>query len=708
MRIFRIFILFSLLLLNASNSACAFGIRCGFEALEIYNYFKAKQIFERNLKRNTAAAAYGLSVIYFRQDNPFHDIEKAYHLSLKSIELYPSLRLRLASRLEERFGINLNTLISHRAEIAKFNYRQAVQENTIAAMIEFKARHPWSAYKDSAENKQNTLAYDRAINADNSAGYELFLKHYCDTKFADEITQKLFDAQWKENIVTGDVATFDAFLANYPNHPNREKALDSIFYLFTKSNTIDDFELFIQKYPEHPRIDEAWLALYQLSISNYAAEQILAFQNRFPTFPFPERIENDLQLLQRQLLPFLSDGFYGFMDLEGHAVIPPTYDYASFFSNGLAAVMKNDKVGFINKSNELIIPFQFEDAQDFDQGRSIVELDDYFGVIDNTGHFIIPPNFDDIGGYHNDITFAYQNGEYQYYDWNGEVLFDQVFDEAFSFCKGLAKVVKGDTIGFIDTTGDFVFYSSDAQDVRIFQNGLFIVAMRDSMTIINENGEQALEFHVDRIGSLSENRAIIEKEGLYGYINELAEVTVPIEHKTFQNYFQFAQVQNGHVRFVRDGNFGLKDTLGETVFPAIFQGLGDFDELTPISRGSGWGYADKNAKLVIRYIYDYAYSFQNGLAIVQQNNKMGVINLKGEEVVPIEYDLIQNLIGKFFKVFDGQKFGIMDSTGVLKTDVIYDRYTPVSSQWLQLVTSDQLDYLDVTKGVVTTLQREDE
>lgn len=93
---------------------------------------------------------------------------------------------------------------------------------------------------------------------------------------------------------------------------------------------------------------------------------------------------------------------------------------------------------------------------------------------------------------------------------------------------------------------------------------------------------------------------------------------------------------------------------------------------------------------------------------MQREQKMGVINLRGEEVIPISYDLIQVFDDNYFKVFNGQQFGIMDKTGSLITQIIYSRLTPVSEQWVQLVATDRLDYFNVTNGQLTTLQQEDE
>ena len=48
-------------------------INSAFEALEVYNYFKAKKLFEKKVDNKIVAAPYGLSLIYGRNDNPFYN-----------------------------------------------------------------------------------------------------------------------------------------------------------------------------------------------------------------------------------------------------------------------------------------------------------------------------------------------------------------------------------------------------------------------------------------------------------------------------------------------------------------------------------------------------------------------------------------------------------------------------------------------------------
>ena len=55
------------LLIFLAGSLSAGKLDKAFEALQVYNYFKAKALFEKSYKKDTAGAGYGLSIIFLRQ-----------------------------------------------------------------------------------------------------------------------------------------------------------------------------------------------------------------------------------------------------------------------------------------------------------------------------------------------------------------------------------------------------------------------------------------------------------------------------------------------------------------------------------------------------------------------------------------------------------------------------------------------------------------
>ena len=59
-----------------------------FKALEVHNYFQARDIFLKQARKHPAPSWYGLSVIAGRDNNPFHDLDSAHQFSLRADVAY--------------------------------------------------------------------------------------------------------------------------------------------------------------------------------------------------------------------------------------------------------------------------------------------------------------------------------------------------------------------------------------------------------------------------------------------------------------------------------------------------------------------------------------------------------------------------------------------------------------------------------------------
>ena len=86
------------------------------------------------------------------------------------------------------------------------------------------------------------------------------------------------------------------------------------------------------------------------------------------------------------------------------------YCKAWVFSEGLAAVMNEDKIGFINANNEVVIPFQFDYSDEcrmcdfgylFHNGYCIMtNANGDLGLIDKSGSWVVEPSYDEIWSPH--------------------------------------------------------------------------------------------------------------------------------------------------------------------------------------------------------------------------------------------------------------------------------------------------------------------
>ncbi|MEM4657917.1 MAG: WG repeat-containing protein, partial [Candidatus Methanosuratincola sp.] len=80
---------------------------------------------------------------------------------------------------------------------------------------------------------------------------------------------------------------------------------------------------------------------------------------------------------------------WGYIDTRGSEVIPPDFDAAASFSEGLAAVGFGGVVGYIDRSGRLVIEPRFKMGYYFTEGVALVELEGGgWGYIDRSGSFI--------------------------------------------------------------------------------------------------------------------------------------------------------------------------------------------------------------------------------------------------------------------------------------------------------------------------------
>ncbi|MGM0480297.1 MAG: WG repeat-containing protein [Bacteroidota bacterium] len=696
----RVFVsaLFALIIVSGCH------VSKGYETLSVYNYFDAKKNFEKGLQRNTSPAAFGLSLIYFRQDNPFHDLDSAYHYGLLAVESFETASPKKHEKWEEQLNYSLDTALWNRGRISRVFFDRAEDTSTVAAYRHFSAEHPWSPLVEEAHRRKDSLAFQNAIQTGTSKAYQHYLKRYPESAWKEEAQRRMERAQFDETVEPNNIDAYQRFIDRFPENRFAKDAQSRVYQLATRQHDLDAYAAFIRNYPGNPHIEEAWKNLYHLYISAYTKEQIRSFVREYPDFPFQKMVERDLELVGRELFLYVEDERYGFMDVNGKPQIEAQYSYASEFSNGLAAVIADKKMGYINKDGAVIIDYQYDDAQDFNQGRAVVEQNGKFGLINTTGAYVLPPEFEDIGSFAQGVFYVEDDEGFKYYSLDGELAFDEVFDEAFTFEDGLARVSQEDAVGYIRRDGTFKIKTKKGE-LRRYNDSLFIWELRDSMNLVNTEMQPYFDAFFTKIGTPQENRTIVEREGEYGYINRAGELVIPLKFEPYSNYYQFGQFENGHARVQRQGKFALIDSMGKNILPAIFQQIGTFGSLIPVTKGEKWGYTDRDVRLQIDYQYDYAYAFKDSVALVENDGFMGAIDQEGTVVIPLIYNQLKRLDAELFIFQKNGKEGVVAKDGTVIIPNKYQRiYEMENENILRMVHREGLDYFKIRNRTFITLK----
>jgi len=185
----------------------------------------------------------------------------------------------------------------------------------------------------------------------------------------------------------------------------------------------------------------------------------------------------------------------GFLDFTGAWVIPPRFESAYPFSEGLAEIRADDdKWGYINRQGEVVIACQFSDVTYFHEGLAAVQVGEYpsryYGFIDASGGWVIQPQFDDASVFSQGLAAVKQDDLWGYIGRDGNWAIAPVFNRVWPFSEAghacvSAPVGNDEWYGMIDRTGQWLLpprYSgvSDARLIECGNVGLqWVAAARD-------------------------------------------------------------------------------------------------------------------------------------------------------------------------------------------------------------------------------------
>jgi hypothetical protein len=97
---------------------------------------------------------------------------------------------------------------------------------------------------------------------------------------------------------------------------------------------------------------------------------------------------------------------YGLLARDGSWVTEPIWSDVRGFSEGLAAVERDDKWGYVDAAGKAVIPCAYREAGDFCCGRARVRPGSTFGYVDPDGDMAIEAQFDAAGDFGSDMAFV--------------------------------------------------------------------------------------------------------------------------------------------------------------------------------------------------------------------------------------------------------------------------------------------------------------
>lgn len=629
-------------------------LRKAYEALGEYNYFAAREAFYKLLDKHKAPSAYGLSVIYGRNDNPFTDLDSAFKYVRIAHDALPTLDAKTMLSYAP-LGFDSAAVASQLVYVDSLAFLRAAHQGSPEAMQAFIDAHSTRRFIDLAILERDGLAFELADEEGTAAAFAKFMETYPEAEQYEEAMALYDELLYKENTASGLIRDYQRFLEAYPESPYKEDAEYAVYTKFTASGTALIYKQFIDENPGNSYVRDAWRQLYVLEIGDSSPRSMAAFTLKYPDYPFIDELKSDFDLITTSFYAIRDGDRWGFVDEDGNLRIAAKYEWTEPFSEGIAMVGKDENAIYIDKRDKPITKKSFEDGTAFKQGFAVVDFEGLQGVINRLGAWILKPEYDVCGEISEGFFYVEKDGLYGYANRRGEIAIPFSYTYASDFVEGRAVVGRNDQLSIIDTLGNaLTTFEFDWIDPFTVQPGLdgkmVYTRMRKEglMGLIDYNGKVTVTAQYDALGEEGDGLYLAAMGDKYGFITGAGDTIIDLKYQYTAAALEQSRFEKGHARVFqkvnRDVKIGVIDTLDKKVMPAMFSGIGDYNApLISVRKQDLWGYADREVNLKIKYQFEAAETFQDSLAVVALKGSLGVININGDFVLPAKFKFVQRL-----------------------------------------------------------------
>lgn len=703
LKLFSYSMLLCILLIPAFSSSQT--LKSGFKALEMYDYFKAKKVFDKKKKRHNSIAAFGLTRLFLMPNNIFQNIDSAHVYMGIALENYDRVKAKRQQKFAS-FGFTKENLHTLRQDIATSLFERAIDTNTEEAFVAFITENLWAKEIPLATFYRDSLAFEKHFVENFSEEMTQFLEKYPTSVFAPRAREAFFNFQFDEETRGKRKEDYERFIQNFIENPFVKDA-DRALYRFAEDiNTVKSYEKFIDTYAESAFRQDAWRALYRAYIRQNGLALINEFKKTYPQYPFLAEIDLELSMLNMQLFPFFLEGKWGFMDQDGKMRLEPQFDYVELFSQGRAAAQNNDLYGFIDPLGNWIIRPEFADASPFRFNLSVViDLKGKAGLINLFGEWVLEPRFDDIQIINDDWLWVEDESGWILYQLSKNQFGKEYFVSVSEFSNGYALISNPNEYSLIDLKGNKLM--SYSEEIDRFGD-LFLVHFNDSIALVNENNDKILPFDVYNFGNFTSNGLIpFEKNQLLGYINQDGDIIIAPKLDRYPNWELFATFTNGHAKAYqqRAKKYGLIDQKGLWVLPAKYNDVSFFGDVIAAQIADKWEYINKNGQRLNIGLFDRAESFVDSAGIVLNNGFYGLINQKGEILIPIEMQRLLRLNDELLRWEDAErKLWLSDNHGQLIFEHACDKIDRIDDSTIRMILNEEVFYFLIKEKRIVSLK----
>ncbi len=237
---------------------------------------------------------------------------------------------------------------------------------------------------------------------------------------------------------------------------------------------------------------------------------------------------------------------------------------------------------------------------------------------------------------------------------------------------GVISFVQNSKVGFADLEGNILIPatypaeaelpSEDKTQLNLFNEGSCVVYQNGELKLIDKTGKALLGDSLSVISRIGE-AVVIKQNGLYGMTNSKGELTIAPQYISLETLVAGKLYVYSSIDREQMPVYGLVSADGKYKTQPQFDEFRIHQSKTGIfvkgfTRMGSQALFSENGDLLVQPLYQLVEpSPYQGLYLISDNLKKGVLSAEGTEYIPPMYDNIQILIKQdtFFVVTDGWK-----------------------------------------------------
>jgi hypothetical protein len=290
--------------------------------------------------------------------------------------------------------------------------------------------------------------------------------------------------------------------------------------------------------------------------------------------------------------------------------------------------------------------------------------EDKWGFCDRKKKIIIDCIYERAYPFFNGLARVILNNKYGFIDQQGNLYIKNIYEESFDFSGDFARVKSLNRWGCIDKSGAIVV-PINYEDLQDFTEGIAAFKLDGLWGFIDINNYPIIENKYRSVDSFSDGLAPVEGRDEIGYISYCGLLQFPPKQE--QWFDRVCKFSEGVAWVHYFGVLFLIDISGKYVTNIGWESMWgkEFSEHLAVVQYNNkqGGFVNKDLEITIPFIYEDCKSFKDGMAPVKFGGKWGYINKGNKTILPFIYDDAEEFFGGLALVRHSDSYLYIDKKG---------------------------------------------